>query len=141
VDIEESNLPDRPAHEDIGTEEDEDIFDDALMDLPVPDSPSSSDHGSFHRLFSSGKTDLTGNQEKALHQWEVELLSLSKVGTIQGLWDESEDEEAFDFVNMRLIIRHTASPDYDGSDVQVIHQNQYFCIWGQRKHALLVKQE
>jgi hypothetical protein len=71
----------------------------------------------------------------------VELLSLSKVGTIQGLWDESEDEEAFDFVNMRLIIRHTASPDYDGSDVQVIHQNQYFCIWGQRKHSLLVKQE
>ena len=40
-------------------DEEEELFIDALAKFGVASSPSSSDHGSFHRLFSSGRSDLT----------------------------------------------------------------------------------
>ncbi|KAG0568137.1 hypothetical protein KC19_7G189300 [Ceratodon purpureus] len=100
-------------------EEEEEVFDDALAEFGVPGSPSSSEHGSFHRLFSSGRSDLTPSQEKSLRHWEVELMNLVREGSVQDMWVDAVDEEVSDFANMRLIIRQTDSPDYDDTDVQM----------------------
>jgi vacuolar protein sorting-associated protein 13A/C len=100
-------------------EEEEEVFDDALAEFGVPGSPSASEHGSFHRLFSSGRGDLTPSQEKSLRHWEVELMNLVREGSVQDMWVDAVDEEVSDFANMRLIIRQTDSPDYDDTDVQV----------------------
>ncbi|XP_024384462.1 uncharacterized protein [Physcomitrium patens] len=100
-------------------DEEEEIFDDALAEFGVPGSPSSSERGSFHRLFSSGRSDLTPSQEKSLRHWELELINLVKEGTVQDMWVDSLDEVVSDFANMRLIIRQSNSPDYDDTDVQM----------------------
>ena len=100
-------------------EEEEEIFDDALAEFGVPGSPSSSERGSFHRLFSSDRSDLTPSQEKSLRHWEVELMNLVREGSVQDMWVDAVDEEVSDFANMRLIIRQSDSPDYDDTDVQV----------------------
>lgn len=100
-------------------EEEEEVFDDALAEFGVPGSPSSSERGSFHRLFSSGRGDLTPSQEKSLRHWEVELMNLVREGSVQDVWVDAVDDEVSDFANMRLIIRQTDSPDYDDTDVQV----------------------
>jgi len=100
-------------------EEDEEVFDDALAEFGVPGSPSSSEHGSFHRFFSSGSSDLTRSQEKSLRQWEPDVMNLAKEGTLPDIWVDAADEEVSDFANMRLIIRQIDSPDYDDTDIQV----------------------
>lgn len=122
VDDVELSLTRKSAHGDIGGEEEEEVFDDALTDFGVPGSPSSSEHGSFHRLFSSSRSDLTASQEKSLRHWEVELMNLVKDGTVQDSWEDIGDEEVSDFVNMRLIMRQIDSPDYDDTDFQVSRQ-------------------
>lgn len=103
-------------------EEEEEEFDDALAEFGVPGSPSSSEHGSFHRLFSSGRSDPALSPEKSLRQWEPELMNLVKEGTLQDMWVDAADEEVSDFASMRLIIRQIDSPDYDDTDIQVLSQ-------------------
>lgn len=100
-------------------EEDEEVFDDALAEFGVPGSPSSSEHGSFHRLFS-GRSDLSLSQQKPLRQWEPELMNLVKEGTLQDMWLDAGQEDVSDFANMRLILRQIDSPDYDDTDMQVL---------------------
>jgi vacuolar protein sorting-associated protein 13A/C len=121
ADAEVDDVEIRPAEElpRERTEEEEEVFDDAVAEFGVPGSPSSSEHGSFHRLFSSGRSDLTLSQEKSLRHWELELMNLGKEGSGQDLWVDGVDEEVSDFANVRLIIRQTDSPDYDDTDVQV----------------------
>jgi len=115
-------LPPGILEEEEDGEEEEDVFDDALAEFGVPGSPSSSEHGSFHRFFSSGRSDLTLSQEKSLRQWDPELMNLAKEGALQDMWVDAADEEVSDFANMRLIIRQIDSPDYDDTDIQVPSQ-------------------
>ena len=122
ADVEEDDTETRPAEksspkkvekndgEEEYEEDEEEVFDDALAEFGVPGSPSSSEHGTFHRLFSSGRGDLTLSQEKSLRHWEEELMNLGKEGTVQDLWVHGSDEEVSDFANMRLFIRQTYSP-------------------------------
>lgn len=119
------NYEDKLSVKDIEDDDDDEdeVFDDALTDFGVPGSPSSSEHGSFHRLFSSGRSELTPSQEKSLRHWELELMNLVKEGNVQDIWVDAEDEEVSDFVKMRLVIRQIDSPDYDDTDVQVLWHN------------------
>lgn len=100
-------------------EEEEEVFDDALAEFGVPSSPSASEYGSFHRHFSSGRSDFTLSQENSARHWEPDLTNFVKEGTLQDMWVDAADEEVSDFANMRLIIRQIDSPDYDDTDIQV----------------------
>lgn len=137
VDDMEFDLAEKSSHEVLEEEEDEEeeeeVFDDALAEFGVPGSPSSSEHGSFHRLFSSGRSDLTLSQEKSSRQWEPELMNHFKEGTLQDMWIDAADEEVSDFANMRLIIRQIDSPDYDDTDIQVPSQCTVFVVLVQEK--------
>ncbi|KAG0559465.1 hypothetical protein KC19_10G107200 [Ceratodon purpureus] len=119
VDDMETSPAEKSSPKGMEEEEEQEVFDDALAEFGVPSSPSSSEQGSFHRLFSLGRSDLTPSQEKSLRHWELELMNLGKEGTVQDLWVDGADEEVSDFANMRLIIRQTDSPDYDDTDVQM----------------------
>ncbi|KAL2613699.1 hypothetical protein R1flu_025391 [Riccia fluitans] len=102
-------------------EDDDDDFDDALPDfgsphssISAPQSPSSS-----FRFATSAKLEASSS-EKSLPHWGLDQLSAIKAEQLlDEIFNEHEEVEVSDFVNVRLIIRHKESVDYDGTDTQM----------------------
>ncbi|KAL3679175.1 hypothetical protein R1sor_022131 [Riccia sorocarpa] len=101
-------------------DDDDDDFDDALPDFGSPHSSFSaaqSPSGSFRG--SSAKLE-PSSSEKSLPHWGLNPSSAMEAEKLlDEIFNEHEEVEVSDFVNLRLIIRHKESVDYDGTDTQM----------------------
>lgn len=106
----------------VAIDDDDDDFDDALPDFGSPHSSVSAAQSpsSSFRHASSTKLEASSS-EKALPHWDLDHLSAIRAEQLlDEIFNEHEDVEVSDFVNLRLVIRHKESVDYDGTDTQVV---------------------
>lgn len=106
----------------VAVEDDEEDFDDALPDFGSPHSNVSAAQSpsSSFRYTSSAKLEASSS-EKSLPHWGLDHLSAIKAEQLlRDIFNEHEEVEVSDFVNLRLIIRHKESADYDDTDTQVV---------------------
>ncbi|PTQ34792.1 hypothetical protein MARPO_0076s0036 [Marchantia polymorpha] len=105
----------------VAIDDDDDDFDDALPDFGSPHSSVSAAQSpsSSFRHASSTKLEASSS-EKALPHWDLDHLSAIRAEQLlDEIFNEHEDVEVSDFVNLRLVIRHKESVDYDGTDTQM----------------------